>query len=605
MPGMSLNRPLVSPDQSRRSTFTRTDDQEPTARTRATIRLGGNRGWLARVWVLAVALIVPVLPAAAEVPQAVEAQRGLVVSVSEPGSEAGLQILRLGGNAVDAAVATALAMAVTYPPAGNIGGGGFMMIHPGPGQPPVCVEYRETAPAAATKTMFSLDDSSYGHKIVGVPGTVRGMALAHERYGKLPWKILVMPAVKLAEEGYIVDAALAASLNSVLKNAATKPYTEMQRVYTPPNGSEWQAGDRMIQPDLARTMRHIAEGGPDAFYEGPIAEQIVAEMQQGGGLITAEDLAGYRAKIRKPIHTTYRGHDVYGPPPPSSGGTCLALMLNILEPFELREKGRWSPATLHLMTEAMRRAYLDRARYLGDQDFVDIPAHLTDKAYAAKLAQQIDAKRATSSEALADDIPLAGESDSTTHFSVIDADGMAVSNTYTLENSYGSRVVVRGAGFLLNNEMGDFNWKPGHTDRRGRIGTDANVIAPGKRMLSSQTPVLVACDGRVVLVTGSPGGRTIINTVLCVVLNVLEFEMDLPAAVAAPRMHHQWLPDVARFEADDQSRIQPAVEKLNEWGHKTSITRRQGDAHSIWVDPQTGRYHGVADPRIHGKASGF
>jgi gamma-glutamyltranspeptidase/glutathione hydrolase len=449
--------------------------------------------------------------------------------------------------------------------------------------------------------MFQKGDSAYGHRVVGVPGTVRGLALAHQRFGKLPWKDLVLPAVRLAEDGFAIDAALARSLNKIVGEA--KDFAELRRVFGKEGGkAKWQAGDKLVQPELARTLRRIAEQGPDAFYTGAIAEQIVAEMQAGGGLTTKEDLAAYRAVERAPVHGTYRGYDVYGPPPPSSGGVCLVEMLNILENFDLRKQGRWSPETLHVMIEAMRRAFCDRARYLGDPAFVKIPAHLTSKEYGRKLAQQIDLKKATRSEDLAQDIPLAAEGDSTTHFSVIDRDGLAVANTYTLEHSYGSRVVVKGAGFLLNNEMMDFNWRPGHTDRKGVIGTEPNLIAPGKRMLSSQTPAVVAKDGKVLLVTGSPGSRTILNTVLCVLVNVLDFDMDIQAAVDAPRLHHQWFPDRASLERIGE--FSEAVRQLRAMGHRV-VGARQGDAHSIRVDPQTGRYQGAADRRISGKASGY
>ncbi len=532
--------------------------------------------------------------------KAVEAKNGLVVSVSPPGSDVGLEILRRGGNAVDAAVATAFALAVTYPPAGNIGGGGFMVVHPSKGKP-VVIEYRETAPGAATKTMFKPGESGYGHRVVGVPGTVRGMELAHKRFGKLPWKDLIEPAVRLAEKGFSLDAQLASSLNSVVVQG--RAFAELRRVFGKDGGKgRWKAGDRLVQPDLARTLRLIAAKGPDAFYTGPIADQLVAEMKAGGGLIAKEDLAAYRAMERVPVHGTYRGYDVYGPPPPSSGGVCLVQMLNVLENFDLRKQGRFAPQTLHVMFETMRRAYADRARHLGDPAFVKIPPHLITREYARKLAKAIDLTKATPSAAVAPDIALAAEGDSTTHFSIIDRDGMAVANTYTLERSYGARVVVKGAGFLLNNEMLDFNWRPGHTDRAGTIGTAPNQIAPGKRMLSSQTPTIVAKDGKVVLVTGSPGGRTIINTVLCVVVNVLEFGMDVQQAVDAPRLHHQWFPDVARLEKKE--RLTDAVERLKGMGHRV-LGGTQGDAHSIWVDPATGRYHGAADRRINGKASGY
>jgi gamma-glutamyltranspeptidase / glutathione hydrolase len=529
----------------------------------------------------------------------VAARNGVVVSVSAPASDVGVEVLKQGGNAVDAAVATAFSLAVTHPAAGNIGGGGFMVVHPPKGEPAV-VEYRETAPAAATAMMFVKDDNTLGHRVVGVPGTVRGLELAHRRFGKRPWKDLVLPAVRLAGEGFVINGQLAGSLNGLL--ATSTEFAELQRVFAKPGGGDWRAGDRLVQPDLARTLRRIAEDGPDAFYTGPIADQIAAEMKSGGGLVAKADLAAYRAVARAPVHGTYRGFDVYGPPPPSSGGVCLVQMLNVLENFDLRKLGRWSPETLHLMVEAMRRAYCDRARHLGDPAFTTIPGHLTTKEYARQLAKGIRLDRATPSADLAKEVSLSDEGDSTTHFSVIDKDGLAVSNTYTLEHSYGSRVVVRGAGFLLNNEMTDFNRRPGVTDRTGRIGTPPNLVAPGKRMLSSQTPTVVAKDGKVVLVTGSPGSRTIINTVLQVVVSVVDFDMTVREAVDAPRLHHQWFPDSVRFEGRD--RHASVVKKLEELGHTVRGTR-QGDAHTIWVDPKTGLYHGAADRRISGHAVGY
>jgi gamma-glutamyltranspeptidase / glutathione hydrolase len=528
-------------------------------------------------------------------------RNGMVVTVSPPGTDVGLAILKDGGNAVDAAVATALALAVTYPAAGNIGGGGFMLVYPGGKEEPVLIDYREIAPAAATKTMFKSSDSWYGHMVVGVPGTVRGLALAHKKFGKLPWKQVVQPAVDLADKGFDLDAPLASSLNSIVANS--KDFPELRRVLGKKSGAEqWEKGDRFKQPDLGKTLKLIGDQGPDAFYKGEIADLIAAEMKSASGLITKDDLAAYEAKARTPIHGTYRGYDVYSPPLPSSGGTCLVEMLNILENFDLAKQGRWSPETLHLMIESMRRAYRDRACYLGDPDFVKAPAFLTTKEYAKKLADGIDRTKATPSADLAGDIRIDHESDSTTHFSIIDKNGMAVSNTFTLERSYGSRVVVKGAGFLLNDEMIDFNWRPGVTDEKGGIGTDPNTIAPHKRMLSSQTPTILAKDGKVVLITGSPGSRTIINTVLCIVVNVVDFQMSIRDAVDAPRLHHQWFPDEARFEG--VSKNKEAVETLRKMGHKISGTG-QGDAHSIWVDPKTGVYHGAADNRVNGKAAGY
>jgi gamma-glutamyltranspeptidase / glutathione hydrolase len=523
--------------------------------------------------------------------------KGVVVSVSPPASRAGEAVLAGGGNAVDAAVAVGFALAVTWPEAGNIGGGGFMLVRPaGARAEPVVFDYRETAPALARKDLFV----KHGRKpylTVGVPGSVAGLGLAHGKFGKLPWKEVVAPAVKLAEEGFVIDEALARSLNRAL--AKSKDFPELVRVFGQAGG-KWRAGDRLVQKDLARTLRRLAEKGAADFYQGETATLIDKEMRAGGGLVTKADLAGYTAKVRKPVHGTYRGYDVYVPPPPSSGGICLVEMLNILETFDLKKGGRYSPRTLHLMAEAMRRAYCDRARYLGDQDFVKVPVQLTSKEYARKLARGIDPARATPSEDLARDVPLAEEKKHTTHYSVTDAAGMAVSTTTTLEEAFGSKVVVRGAGFLLNNEMTDFNTRPGVTTRSGLIGTAPNQIEPGKRMLSSMTPTIVVKGGRPVLVTGSPGGRTIINTVLGVVLNVVEFGLPLREAVEAPRMHQQWFPDRIDLEPAFFEKYAGALEQLRKMGHRLRRVRDQGDAHSIWLDPRTGRYEGVADPRRAG-----
>jgi gamma-glutamyltranspeptidase/glutathione hydrolase len=546
--------------------------------------------------VLSTATIWSVEPSSMQRPSAVVGQRGMVVCVSPPAAKVGVAVLRRGGNAVDAATAVALALAVTFPEAGNIGGGGFMLIKPGDAaREPVCIDYRETAPAACRADTFVHETSQFGSKTVGVPGTIRGLELAHKQFGKLPWRELVLPAVALARDGFPLDAGTARALNGLVEKHATA-FPEFARVYRNPGGAAWQAGDVLRQPDLAATLQRLADDGPEEFYNGRTAELVVEEIRRGGGFMTRNDLRDYRAVSRKPVHGTYRGYDVYSSPPPSSGGTAIVAMLNILETFPLREYGRYDPRTLHLMTEAMRRAYADRARYLGDPDFVEIPSHLTTKEHARRLAATIVADRATPSREVANDIPLADEGESTTHFSVIDADGMAVANTYTLQNSYGSLVVVRGAGFMLNNEMTDFNWRPGITDRTGRIGTPANVVAPGKRMLSSQSPTIVTRDGRAVLVTGSPGGRTIPNTVLNVLLNVLEFDMELDEAVAAPRSHHAWFPDVLRVESATEDRDAATLSQLRKWGHQVeSISGRQGDAHSILI--RNGRVTGVADVR--------
>ncbi|MBX9623585.1 MAG: gamma-glutamyltransferase [Gemmataceae bacterium] len=556
-----------------------------------------------RLLLLVPALAVVALPSPAQPPArpAVEGTKGMVVCVSPLAADVGLDILKKGGNAVDAAVAVAFALAVTWPEAGNIGGGGFMMVAV-PGKHPVCIDYRETAPAAAKPDLFADGTVTWlDHKAAGVPGTVRGLGLAHKKYGKLPWRDVAEPARNLACIGFPVNEVLAGGLNRVLADPKTTN-PEFKKAYGKRDGSKWAAGDTLKLTDLSHTLHSIAEHGAHEFYTGPYADVLIAEMKAGGGLITNDDLAKYEAKERKPVHTTYRGYDVYGPPPPSSGGIAVAEMLNILENFDLAKHGQGSPEATHLMIEAMKRAYADRARFVGDPDFVEVPKHLTTKAYAKRLAAGIDPARATPSEAVAPELPLAGEGDSTTHFSVIDADGMAVSNTTTLENSYGNRVVVRGAGYILNNEMTDFNPKPGVTDRGGRIGTPANVIRPGKRMLSSMSPTLVLKDGKPVLVTGSPGGRAIPNTVLNVVVNTIDFGMTPAEAVAAPRVHHQWFPDTALIEpAKDRPDL---FDVLRKKGHKV-LPHRQGDAHTIDVDPKTGRYVGAADGRIDGKAAGY
>jgi gamma-glutamyltranspeptidase/glutathione hydrolase len=527
--------------------------------------------------------------------------RGLVVSDSAPASDVGAAILGQGGNAVDAAIATALALAVTLPEAGNLGGGGFMLVCPGDGHEPVCFDYRETAPAKATANMFSLGESRLGHKVVGVPGTLRGLELAHRRFGKLPWKALVEPAVQLADEGFVLGPRLAHDLNEVVKSSAD--FSELRRVFGKEAG-EWTADDTLAQPELAATLRQLADEGPDAFYKGKIAEQIVAEMDHGGGLITRADLAGYRAEERNVVRGRYRGYEILGAPPPSSGGIATIEAMQMLEPFELRQYERGSARVQHLIIEALRRAFCDRARWLGDPDFVSVPAMLTRPDYARERAGDIDMARATPSERLAAEIELAAEGSDTTHFSVVDGAGMAVANTYTLEHSYGSRIVVRGAGFLLNNEMADFNWTPGHTDRAGNIGTPANTIVPGKRMLSSQSPTIVLRGGRPVLITGSPGGRTIISTVVCVLVNALEYEMDVRAAVDWPRLHHGWFPDQVLFEGAEEPGRANLLSKLGELGH--AIERKphqQGSGNSIWIDPESRMRHGVADRRRAGKAS--
>ncbi|MEM1210742.1 MAG: gamma-glutamyltransferase [Planctomycetota bacterium] len=537
--------------------------------------------------------------------EVVTSPHGMVVSDTPLASAIGAAVLEEGGSAVDAAVAVGFALAVTWPEAGNIAGGGFMMVAGRDTDEVVCIDYRETAPAAATPTMFAEKRTRFWHGQVGVPGTVRGMAMAHERWGRLPWARLIEPSIELARAGFEVNDALARSINEVLNKRIVRRnpvrFAELIRVYGKPDGERWEAGDRLVLPDLARTLEQIAEGGADTFYQGPIANAIAADMAKHGGLITEADLAGYRAIARPAIHARFQGYDVFGPPPPSAGGLTLAMMLHQLDTFDLTTHGRYSPQTLHRMTEAMRRAYFWRARTLGDADFVDVPFEIGGPAFGQLLATTIDPAQATPSHTLEPALPLADrepeESPDTTHFSVIDAQGLAVSNTYTLEMSWGSRMITAGYGIVLNNEMGDFNREPGVTKTTGQIGTPANLITPGKRMLSSQTPTIVKRDGNVVLITGSPGGRTITNTVLNVLVSHLAYEMPLVEAVDGPRLHHQWFPDVLEFEAADEPAHASAVASLRNQGHRVEPDGRQGSANSIGVDRDTGLFIGVADWR--------
>ncbi|UCG85820.1 MAG: gamma-glutamyltransferase [Gemmatimonadota bacterium] len=536
----------------------------------------------------------------AKVPQTgsgVRSSHGMVVSATEYASRIGVDVLQAGGNAVDAAIATGFALAVTHPAAGNIGGGGFMVIR-FPDGSVTAFDYREKAPLAANPRMFLDEDGEYSsrihhnsHKAVGVPGTVAGFVKAHESYGTGDWSRLVEPSVRLARDGFAVMPGLARSLQYAL--ARMEPYPASIAAFSK-DGEPYQVGEILRQPELASTLERIMLQGHDGFYKGETARLIAAEMQRGGGLITEEDLAIYRARERTPITGSYRGYDVISMPPPSSGGTILVEMLNILEGFDLASMGHNSSAYIHHVTEAMRRAYLDRARFLADPAYADVPVErLTSKDYAAELRRSIEPHRATPSNPL--DIELPHESPHTTHYSVVDAAGMAVAVTYTLEAGYGSKIVVPGAGFLLNNEMGDFNPQQGLTDSLGHIGSEPNLARPGQRMLSSMTPTILAKEGELVAVVGSPGGRTIINSVLQVVLNIIDFEMPIQDAVNASRLHHAWLPNTVRVE---QGGIDEATKQaLQEMGHRMIVRGRQGLTHCIMIDPLTGERIGAADPR--------
>lgn len=556
------------------------------------------------------ALLPQLLLAGASQPP-VKAKHGMVVSSERHASEVGVQILRSGGNAVDAAIATGFALAVTHPSAGNIGGGGFMIVYTAKGEI-TAFNFREKAPAAAHAKMYLDENGVYsdpinhdGYLSIGVPGTVAGFFLAHQKLGSKPMRELLAPAIKLAEQGFPVSWGLHEDFSDLAEEFSKYPASA--HVFLK-NGKEvYQPGEIWKQPDLARTLRRIQANGRDGFYKGETARLVAAAMRKHGGLITEADLANYQAQERQPIHGTYRGYDIYSMSPPSSGGTAVVEMLNILEGFDLRAAGFASAQHVHLLAEAMRRAFADRARYLGDPDFnPDMPiTKLTSKEYAAQLRKSISLNQASPSDPVT--FNEAYESTETTHYSVVDAAGNAVVVTYTLEYGYGSRIVAEGTGFLLNNEMGDFNPQPGRTDSTGLIGTPPNIVAPGKRMLSSMTPTIVAKDGKPYLLIGSPGGRTIINTVLQVIVNVIDFDMDISEAVAAPRIHHQWLPNRLRIE---EFGISKDTERLLQmFGHRVSISRSsrsQGSAMGIIIDPKTGLRLGASDPRAaDGAAVGY
>ena len=529
------------------------------------------------------------------------ATRGMVSSQDALATRVGVAVLEKGGNAVDAAVAVGFALAVTLPRAGNLGGGGFMMVHRA-GRETVAIDYRETAPGAATADMF-LDAkgepdraaSTRSGKAVAVPGTVRGLAEAHRRYGsgKLTLAELIAPAERLAREGIPVESGLADSLpraSGLLGQwpSSRKIFFEGDRVL--PRGAT------LRQTDLADTLKAIADRGPDAFYHGPIADRLAAAVQGAGGLLTTADLAAYRAEIRQPVRGTYRGYEIVSMPPPSSGGVHLIEILNILEGYDLASLGAGSAEALHRLTEAMKPAYADRATWLGDPSRTRVPvAGLIAKPYAATLREKIDPERARPAAEVKAGDPLPYEPDQTTHFSVVDAEGNAVSNTYTLNFSYGIGLVAEGTGVLLNNEMDDFSAKTGARNAYGLVGGEANAVAPGARPLSSMTPTFVFRDGKLFLVTGSPGGSRIITTVLQVIVNVLDFRMNLAQAVAAPRIHHQWQPDMLMAEEG----VSPdTLALLRAKGHPVKVGPTSGSANSVMAED--GLLAGASDPRQRG-----
>jgi gamma-glutamyltranspeptidase/glutathione hydrolase len=571
-------------------------------------------------------LLLLLAPLSAASTQPVHADHAIVVSVHELASKAGVEIMQAGGNAVDAAVATGFALAVVHPPAGNIGGGGFMLIRMADGKTHF-LDYREKAPAATSRDMY-LDAqgnvipgaSEIGYKSIAVPGSVAGMVYAEQKYGKLKLKQVMAPAIKLARDGYALTWSEAADFHD--RDLAKFP--ESHRVFQR-NGDYYKTGEVFRQPDLARTLQRIADN-PEDFYHGGLAREISAAMQKGGGLITADDLAHYEVKEREPVRGTYRGYDIISAPPPSSGGTVLIESLNILEGFDLGKMGDRSAESIHYTIEAFRRAFFDRAEFMGDPDFSKIPvAQLIDKKYSAAWRESIEASHASPSKDLkrppvfsqleqyaATHTPALPphETNHTTHYSVIDAEGNVVAVTTTLNDWFGSRVTADGLGFLLNDEMDDFSAKPGAPNSDGLIQGEANSIGPGKRPLSSMTPTIVVRDGKPVLVLGSPGSSKIITTVANVFMSVVDYGMNIQEAVNAPRFHNQWMPDVVNVE----KWFSPdTLSDLKKMGYNIEIGLHSGDdvypywsdAECIAVDPKTGERLGASDGRNSGKPAGY
>lgn len=534
------------------------------------------------------------------------AENGLVAAQEQVAAEVGRDILAQGGNAVDAGVAVAFALAVTLPRAGNLGGGGFMLVHDAETGETHAIDYREMAPAGASRDMFldaegnaDSELSRYSGAASGVPGTVAGMKLVLDEFGSMEWADVIAPAIKLAEEGITVTPDLADSLEA-MQERLTK-YPTAAKIFYKEDGALFRPGDTLVQADLAQTLKTVAEEGPDGFYKGRIAEAIAKSVTDAGGQITVEDMANYKAVKREPVKGTYRGYEIVSMPPPSSGGVHLIQILNALEGYPIGALGANSSETIHLMAEAMKLAYADRSEYLGDPDFVDVPVDvLTSKEYAEDMREKISAAFATPSQQIkpADLAPY--ESDQTTHYSIIDKEGNAISNTYTINFSYGSGLVADGTGVLMNNEMDDFSAKPGVPNAYGLIGGDANAVEPGKRPLSSMTPTIVNKDGKVWLVTGSPGGARIITTVLQVIMNMIDHDMNVAEASTAARIHHQWLPDELRIEEGISLDTQRALQAK---GHTISLDEVMGSTQSVMQDPESGYLLGASDPRRAGAAT--
>lgn len=534
------------------------------------------------------------------------AKNGMVASEQELATQIGVDILKAGGNAVDAAVAVGFALAVALPNAGNIGGGGFMMVHDARSGKDIALDFREVAPKGASRNMYLdaggkvIDGKSlYTHYAVGVPGTVAGMTHALSRWGSMPLARVMAPAIALADKGYPVSVTLAKTLEQEKKNMGRWPAT--QAVFWK-NGAPLQSGERLVQKDLAQSLRLISQQGAKAFYEGAIAQKIVTEMAPHANALSLQDLRDYKVAEREPVRGSYRGYQIVTMPPPSSGGAHLIQILNMMERWPMNQWGADSAQSVHYMTEAMKLAYADRSEYLGDPDFVKIPLKgLVSKSYASELAASIKPQQARPGKDIRPGRPQPYESDQTTHYSVVDKAGNAVAVTYTLNTNFGSGIVARGTGILLNNEMDDFSAKPGVANAYGLVGGDANAVQAGKRPLSSMTPTLVLKDGKPVLVTGSPGGARIITTVLQQVVNHIDFGMNPAEAAATPRFHHQWTPDELRVEKGFSP---DTLALLRQWGHKVALKASMGRTQTIEI--RDGLLRGASDPRNpDGKTMGY
>lgn len=534
------------------------------------------------------------------------AENGMVVAQEAVAAQIGREILQAGGNAVDAGAAVAFALAVTLPRAGNIGGGGFMVIHDAESGETKTIDYREMAPSGAERDMFLGEDgeadsqkSRFSGLATGVPGTVAGMQLALDQYGTMTLAEVIQPAIKLARDGLEVTPALADGLMGLEKRLKAWPSSEA--IFYKEDGSYYKPGDTFVQSDLANSLQLIADNGVAGFYEGETAQKIVDAVAAAGGRITLEDMANYKALVREPVKGNYRGYDILSMPPPSSGGTHIIQILNTLEGYPINWLGANSAETIHLMAESMKRAYADRSEYMGDPDYYDVPMQeLTSKEYAAAIRKDISRNTATDSAKLAPADLTPYESNETTHFSIVDKDGNAVSNTYTINFSFGSGMVADGTGILMNNEMDDFSAKPGTPNGYGLIGGDANAVEGGKRPLSSMSPTIVMKDGKVFLVTGSPGGSRIITTTLQVIMNVIDHGMNVAEATAATRIHHQWLPEEIRVE---EGLSADTIAVLEDKGHKVVVKSAMGSTQSILVDHDNGLILGSADPRRAGAAA--